>query len=60
MQVSDIVNTALPVTSLTLSNPGKLGTGLLAGVASSAVQYRPYDLTSANSTNGYVAFNAEL
>jgi hypothetical protein len=60
MQVSDIVNTALPVTSLTLSNAGKLGTGLLAGVASSAVQYRPYDLTSANSTNGYVAFNAEL
>jgi hypothetical protein len=52
--------TVTAITTLAISSAAKNATVLDATVASGGVQYRPMQLTTNNSTSGFVGLNAEL
>lgn len=59
LELSDSV-TGYAVTTASMTNAGKDVAVFRADVASGLTQFRPYSLTTNNSTSAYVAFSAEL
>jgi hypothetical protein len=58
--LSDGVNTAVNLTTLTMSEGSNIGTALVASVASGLTQFRPYALINNNNANGFLGISAEL
>ena len=60
LAVTDGVNAAVAVTSITIAQANQFQTALSANVSSGLTQYRSYRLCNNNSSSGYFGLNAEL
>ena len=62
IQVADAVNSAIDVSSVSISNTisNTKGAWVTFTVASGVAQFRPYYARVSNNTSGYLAFSAEL